>query len=297
MTPCPLYVTLGDPAGIGPEVALKALAAYRRDGGARPARVYGTLAAYDAALAMLSADDRARLNDVERHALNVDAAAIRPGEPGAASGHHALAALWHAITGMAAARGPALVTAPVSKAALQAAQSCFLDHTTLLGGVCGRAPIMSFVGGGLRVALATVHIPLMQVAARLDGDALTRLILIASWQMAVRENLPGPVRVAVCGVNPHAGEGGLMGDEDDRIVRPAIERARRGDLPPELSAASAGTVSVTHDGSLPPLARIGSSHDATAAQAELIVSGPLPADTVFHRARQGDFDVVIAMYH
>ncbi|MGE3853904.1 MAG: PdxA family protein, partial [Planctomycetota bacterium] len=161
----------------------------------------------------------------------------------------------------------------------------------------GRSPIMSFVGGGLRVALATVHIPLMQVAARLDGDALTRLILIASWQMAVRENLPGPVRVAVCGVNPHAGEGGLMGDEDDRIVRPAIERARRGDLPPELSAASAGTVSVTHDGSLPPLARIGSSHDATAAQAELIVSGPLPADTVFHRARQGDFDVVIAMYH
>ena len=296
-----LFITLGDPAGIGPEVALRALAMWQRE---RPASdpgahvvVFGTNETVEAATALLSAADRESLA-ATGFMLNelTPRPAVPFGKPGPASGKIALESLHNALSHLRRHPHAALITAPVAKGALKAAGSRFLDHTTLLGAVAGREPIMAFVAGALRVALATVHVPLMSVGDRLEIEPLARLIHRAATQLAAREKLQAPVRVAVCGLNPHAGEGGLMGDEDDEIVRPAIELAQSGNVKP-VPVPSDVEVAMVIDGSLPLLPRIGDGEPPAVPAVALEISGPLPADTVFHRVQQGDFDIVIAMYH
>jgi 4-hydroxythreonine-4-phosphate dehydrogenase len=175
----------------------------------------------------------------------------------AASGRRAYDEIVRAVQDSLAGRVQAIATAPINKAAFAAAGLPWKGHTDLLAHLCGvEDAVMMFWSDALRVVLATVHIPLSGVPAALTTDRMLRTIRMTAGAMP-RFGLAEP-RIAVAGLNPHAGEGGLLGHEDLDCIAPAIQAAR-----------SEG----------------------------LNVSGPFPADTVFVRASRGEFDVVVACYH
>ena len=224
-------ITAGDPAGIGPEIARKAAADPRVRAVCRP-HIYGPHAA-------------------------ADLEAFSPGVLSASAGRAAYEAIVAAVTDARAGRVDAVATAPVNKEAFALAGLPWKGHTDLLGALTG-APraVMMFHAEALRVVLATVHIPLNEVSQALTADLLEDTIrLTAASLPAFGVSRP---RMAVAGLNPHCGEHGLMGEEDDRVIVPTVARCR-------------------HLG--------------------LDVTGPIPGDTVFLRASRGEFDVVIACYH
>jgi 4-hydroxythreonine-4-phosphate dehydrogenase len=152
------------------------------------------------------------------------------------------------------------VTGPIHKEALQARGFGFSGHTPYLADLCGLEPdaaVMLFAGGTLRVALATVHMPLSEVPEKLTVAAIARATR-ASAQMLQERLGVSRARIALCGLNPHAGEGGRLGTEEGDVVGPAAAVLR------------------------------GEGLD---------VHGPFPADTLFARAARGEWDLVIAMYH
>jgi 4-hydroxythreonine-4-phosphate dehydrogenase len=150
-----------------------------------------------------------------------------------------------------------MVTAPLHKESLRAAGHPWPGHTELLAATTGTKDVaMMFVGGGLRVALLTIHCPLRSVPdaiTRAETERVVRLVHRELPRFGVKDG-----RIGVCGLNPHAGEHGLFGREDEEALRPAVEALAAEGVP---------------------------------------VSGPLPADTVFVRALQGEFDAVVAAYH
>ena len=224
-------ITVGDPSGIGPEIAVKALHDPRVTAVCRPV-LYGPHSA--------------------------DAVASFPcAEVNAASGRAAYDAIVSATADALAGRVQAIATAPIHKAAFAAAGLPWKGHTELLAHLCGVHDVaMMFWSDKLRVVLATVHIPLVHVARELTTDRLLSVITLTSSSLP-RFGVSGP-RLAVAGMNPHAGEDGLLGTEDRDVMTPAITMARA---------------------------------------AGIDVSGPWPADTIFVRAIRGEFDVVIAAYH
>jgi 4-hydroxythreonine-4-phosphate dehydrogenase len=156
-----------------------------------------------------------------------------------------------------AGRVDGIVTAPINKAAWAAAGLPWKGHTDLLAHLCGVREVgMMFWSEKLRVVLATVHIPLAEVPAALTADRLRHIIRLTAASLP-RFGVAAP-RIAVTGLNPHAGEDGLLGGEEIATIRPAIDAARAEGID---------------------------------------VCGPFPADTVFVRASRGEFDVVIACYH
>ncbi len=222
-------MTAGDPAGIGPEIR-------------------------DAAIAALGDDERASVDLVPIGEATPPAG---PRGPSATSGEAAAAGLLAAIDLALAGEVDGVVTAPLSKAALRLAGHPWPGQTEVLIERSGvPRGVMLFVGGGLRVALATRHVPLREVADRLDERDLAADLLLLDRGLRLDFSVDAP-RIGVCGVNPHAGEGGLFGTEEE-IVRAALARARR---------------------------------DGVRAE------GPFPADTLFVRQRRGEFDAVLAMYH
>ncbi|PRP92121.1 4-hydroxythreonine-4-phosphate dehydrogenase 2 [Enhygromyxa salina] len=162
------------------------------------------------------------------------------------------------------ARRPALVTAPIDKAVAAAEGLRHPGHTEYLA---ERAKVADFAmlmaGPTIRVALATIHLPLREVPARLDAAAIVRAGSLLARALVEDFALARP-RVGILGLNPHAGERGLLGDEEQRIVEPAIAALREW---------------------------------ADAAKLPASFIGPLPADTAFHRHRVGDLDGLVAMYH
>jgi 4-hydroxythreonine-4-phosphate dehydrogenase len=175
----------------------------------------------------------------------------------ARSGRASYDAIVAAVGDAQAGRVAAIVTAPINKESFAAAGLSWRGHTDLLAELCGvREAAMMFWSERLRVVLATVHIPLREVPARLTTDGLLRTIRLTHASMP-RFGVILP-RIGVAGLNPHAGENGLLGDEDGSVIRPAVEQAAA-------------------DG--------------------ISVSGPYPADTLFVRAVRGEFDVVVAAYH
>lgn len=266
-----LAVTMGDPAGIGPEIVARAAtnAAARRD--ARLV-IVGEPEILDRAVSRLPS--RLRLRPVDPHAcdLRVDAPglallassergwrAIEPGQPTASSGMMAARAIETAAALALEGRVDGIVTAPISKTALSAAGYPYPGHTEFLGALA-RVPEtkMLFVGKPFRILLATVHVALRRVPDALTVDGLVRTMEFAA--AAMRNFRWGAKRaVAVLGLNPHAGEGGLFGDEERLVIAPAIERARERGIRAE---------------------------------------GPYPADTFFaqHEGRR-DLGAVVAMYH
>ena len=152
----------------------------------------------------------------------------------------------------------AMVTCPVNKALMRKAGHIFEGHTQLIAHLTNTEDyVMMLAGDKLRVALVTIHCALEKVPSTLDHDRIYKTIIITSQALQLDFGLKTP-RLAVAALNPHAGESGLFGSEEDEIIRPAIETARAEGF---------------------------------------LVEGPLPADTLFYRAAAGQFDAVVAMYH
>ena len=224
-------VTAGDPCGIGPEIAVKAVRDPRVVACCRPV-IYGPHTAE-------------ALRD------------FPTGQVSAAGGRAAYDAIVRAVDDARAGRVDAIATAPINKAAFAAAGLPWRGHTDLLAHLCGVADAaMMFWSERLRVVLATVHIPLAEVPRALTHDRLLGVIRLTASSLPAF-GIPSP-RLGVAGLNPHAGEAGLLGTEEQTTIGPAIDAAR----------------------------------------AEGIhASGPFPADTLFVRAARGEFDAVIAAYH
>jgi 4-hydroxythreonine-4-phosphate dehydrogenase len=264
-----IAIPVGDPGGIGPEVALKAIAAELKTDDARyliigDGQVVQSLnAALGLHLALVpyekrTADSRVCWRDPNSQALP---ASLPPGSVEAARA----AVTWLKDGAALCLRGEAdaLVTAPVNKESIiRSGEKDFVGQTELLSILAGteRTAMMLLGcddrGRWLRVALATIHVPIRNVAQSLTREKIERAIELAA--KACRDLGLPRARVAVCGLNPHAGEGGKIGDEEITTIVPAVEGTRgRG----------------------------------------LDVVGPLAADTLFHYAFRGDYDAVVAMYH
>lgn len=186
------------------------------------------------------------------------AVAATPGQPNSANAHYVLRTLEIAIDGCLAGRFNAMATAPVHKGVINDAGIPFTGHTEFLAARTNTAHVvMMLAGGGLRVALATTHLAVKDIAQHITGDSLERTLRILQRELTARFGIAHP-RIAVAGLNPHAGESGHLGREEIEIIAPLLERLRREDMQ---------------------------------------VAGPLPADTVFNRERLRDFDCVLAMYH
>lgn len=270
-----LAVTMGDPGGIGPEVVAKALADPARRARAR-FRIYGTSGV------LMEACDRARIDpfwwrveftsDHLADAMSHDCVLIDyeppgrrvlyPRAPTAKGGEYSYRFVEDAIT--AAEHRPdhavhvdGIVTAPISKQAWALAGRKFPGHTELLARrFLAKRVAMMFEAPRLRVSLVTVHIPLLNLSHALTIGRIFDAIDLT--HQALREQGIYRPRLAVCGLNPHAGEEGLLGDEETRLITPAINLAQ-------------------HQG--------------------INATGPFSSDTIFNAALDGRFDAVVAMYH
>jgi 4-hydroxythreonine-4-phosphate dehydrogenase len=254
----PIAISLGDPAGIGPEVVVRALAE-RPEADLLVFGDPGVLARAAAAVGVaVPAPERVRA------VTNIGAGDVTPGQPGDASGRAQLAYLTAATDAALAGEVAALVTAPISKEWIARAGFSFPGHTEYLAARAGvREFAMMLAGPVLRVTVATIHVPFRDVPQLLSVDGIASAIWLTAEGLARRFGIARP-RVAVAGLNPHAGEAGRFGDEEDRLVKPAIARARQ-----RLAAAGL---------------------DAS-------VDGPLVPDAVFRQAAHGQFDAVVALYH
>lgn len=247
-----LALTVGDPAGIGPEIVLKALSSPERPPGSWV--VYGPLATLEERAARFGLKPIA---DLGLSVVDVGGGPFPLGQVSAEGGRAAAAAVLGAAKDALAGRVDAVVTAPLHKESLRAAGHPWPGHTEMLAETASVSDVaMMFVGGGLRVALLTIHRSLRSVPDAITGSEVERVVRLLHRELprfgASRR------RIAVCGVNPHAGEGGLFGREDQDVVAPAVAR-------------------LVDEG--------------------LDVTGPLPADTAFVRAARGEFDAVVAAYH
>ena len=242
-SPSKLALTCGDPAGVGPEIIATWLAEHRSE--AREVAVIGParwLAELDTA--------------AEKIPVGVEEFSATLGKPTGDGALLAWAAMERAAEGCKAGEFAGVVTGPVSKAALAAIGYSFPGQTEFFAARWGGEPVMAFCGGKLRVVLATWHVPLRDVPALLT-PALLRRTVAAAAALCRAEGIAAP-RLGVCGLNPHAGEGGLLGREEIELIEPALDRIR---------ADFAG------------------------------LSRCEPGDTLFARQLRGEFDAVIALYH
>ncbi len=238
-----LAITCGDPAGVGPEVIAAWLAMHA--GKASEVAVIGPahwLAALDTA--------------AEKIAVGLEGFFVTPGEPTGEGALVAWAAMERAAAGAKLGEFSGVVTGPVSKAELAKIGYPFPGQTEFFAARWGGEPVMAFCGGKLRVVLATWHVPLHEVS-RLLGPHLLHRSVAAADSLARADGIANP-RIGVCGLNPHAGEGGLLGSEEKDFLNPALGHIRAEF--PGLSLCE-------------------------------------PGDTLFARALRDEFDVVIALYH
>jgi len=263
-----LAITMGDAAGIGPEIAVRALSRDETYETCRPVLigdgsvVRATISGMGVATAVRSVSRVAeaeftpgRIDLIDLH--NVDLGELAPGAIGPMTGRAAYEFIVHGIRLATANEVDAVVTCPIHKESLNAAGVPFPGHTEILAKETGTTDYaMMLIAEPLRVILVTIHLSLKRAIQQIDPPGICRAIR-HSQEAGRLLGIASP-RIAVAGLNPHAGEGGMFGREEIEIIAPAVHQA----------------------------------------QAEGIdVRGPLAADTVFHRARQGQFDVVVAMYH
>ena len=259
----PLALTMGDPAGIGAEIAIAARV--RRPEGPPffliddPER----LAAMAAGLRIMEISAPAETLAAWDRGLPVLAQPLaarpEPGRPDPANAAAVLASIERAVALVEAGEAAAVVTNPVSKKVLQdGAGFAHPGHTEFLAALSGAArPVMMIAGPQLRVVPVTIHIPLSEVPSALTADLIRETARITAAGLARDFGIAAP-RLAVCGLNPHAGEGGAIGREEIETIAPAIEQLRAEGL---------------------------------------AVTGPHPADALFHAAARGRYDAVLGMYH
>ena len=258
-------ITLGDPAGIGPEIVIKALADARVQAALRPV-IFGCRTVLEQAMAQtgiafdFSPPPADPAGSGSMIPLVEGAGMVKPVAMGAidgACGQAAFAWIEQAVAWALAGRIQALVTAPVNKASLVQGGVPYIDHTGMLAGLTATAaPMTLFVTGALRIFFLTKHIPLRQVAEKLTLESVSEG-LVASDRGLLQLGLVRR-RIALAALNPHAGDAGLFGDEEERILAPAV---------------------------------------AAACGAGVDACGPVPADAVFHQCRQEEYDAVLALYH
>jgi 4-hydroxythreonine-4-phosphate dehydrogenase len=266
-----LAITLGDPAGIGPEIVLKALRSAEVYSICRPLvvgdrrmleRAAGSMVGQaPLAFELAGADpglaryEPGRLTLLDLH--NADPQDCPVGQMSAAAGRAAVEYVCSACDLAMAGQAAAVVTAPLNKAAMQLAGFHYAGHTELLAERTHAGKVrMLLVGPKLRVIHVSTHVSLTKAIQLVTRSRVEEVISLANSACRAL-GVPHP-RIAVAGLNPHAGEGGMFGRQDIEHIIPAVEAAR--------------------------------AHG-------LEVSGPLPPDTVFLRAVQGEFDIVVAMYH
>jgi 4-hydroxythreonine-4-phosphate dehydrogenase len=269
----PLAMTMGDPAGVGPIIAWKAWEHAIKTGG-RPFYVIAPPAVMEAAARALWPGQPPRHETIPEtgnalttflHALpvmSIDGPVATPGQPDPATAPTVIESIRLAVEHVQAGKAAAVVTNPIAKALLYRAGFKHPGHTEYLaelaasGGAPPR-PIMMLVGGGLRVALVTIHRPLATVPAILTTDLIAETARIVHAAMKRDFGLASP-RIGLCGLNPHAGEDGEIGREEIDINNPAAAQLRAEGID---------------------------------------ISDARPGDTIFHEMRNGRWDAVIAMYH
>jgi len=258
-----LGLTIGDPGGVGPEIILKAL----QVAGERSFTpiIYGDPNVLEETARFSGFEFTPHIihgpEEAVRHRLNLIVEGVLGDMPravaSAGAGRAAVACIRRAVGDALAGGLDGLVTGPVSKESLHMAGYPWPGHTDLLAELTGTTDYaMMLVGGPLRVVLVTTHVPLRQVPDLLTEEKILRTIRLA-FRAARMLGIDSP-RIAVAGLNPHAGEGGVLGLEEDAVIRPAV----------------------------------------TCALGEgLSVCGPIPPDVVFRKAFKGEYDLVVVMYH
>jgi 4-hydroxythreonine-4-phosphate dehydrogenase len=260
-------LTAGEPGGVGPEVLVKAVRETREL--FRPVLV-GRRSVLEAAMRLVApgfdlvaweeGSDPPEGGGVEARFLPEPEAGEDewiPGKPTAGGGRAAVEAITEAVRLASAGRVVAIVTAPIAKEALRLAGYPWPGHTEMLADLTGtREYGMMLAGGGLRVMLVTIHCALRDVPGRITPEAVARAVGLA--HRACHMLGIGEPRVAVAGLNPHAGEGGMFGGEEEDAIAPGLALARARGCPS---------------------------------------TGPYPPDTVYFRAHRGEFDIVVSMYH
>lgn len=256
----PLIVTMGEPGGVGAQLCLHLLA----DETLPPLVVLGDADLLRARAQQFNlpfaAADYAQTPQARRAVWHLPAAkAVAAGEVHPANAAFVLAQLRQAAAACLQGRAAALVTAPISKQALLQAGEAFIGQTEFLAEICAAPhPVMLLAAPDLRIALATTHLPLREVAAALNEADLLATLQVLHAELPRHFTTATPPRISVCGLNPHSGEGGHLGDEEQRIIAPAIR----------------------------------------AAQAQgIAAAGPFAADTLLARARVPEVDCILAMYH
>lgn len=259
----PIAITMGDPSGVGPEIVVRAMA---KTGGA-DAVVIGDAQRLTQAIAICNMDAKVHVvshpSDCVAGAINcLDLANVPADMPFGkvcrAGGQAAFEYIERAVTLAMDGSVASICTAPINKEALHLAGHKYPGHTELLAKLCDAGEVsMMLTAPGLRVIHVTTHIGLIDAIAQIDPPRVARTIRRGAALLSAG-GIAAP-RIGVCGINPHAGENGLFGNGEEEIkIVPAIAELRA------------------------------EGYD---------VEGPLPADTLFFRARRGDFDLVVAMYH
>ena len=262
----PIAITMGCPVGIGPEIIVRFLAGASLPEEVRPV-VVGDLGVLRRAAAVVGSDVRFAAwqpGETGPH----DAVPVLPlsdlgddlpwGQPTPETGHAMGRYIEETVRLIRCGVFAAMVTCPIGKAALNAGGYAFPGHTEMLAALCGEAEYaMMMAGSRLRITLVTIHQPLASVAHDISEAAVLRMIRITGRALRDDFGLVTP-RLAVAGLNPHGGEGGMFGVEEQQAIFPAVIAAQ---------------------------------------QEGWSVEGPFPPDTVFHRAAGGAFDAVVCMYH
>ena len=270
--PPPLALTLGEPAGIGPDITF---AAWRRRAELELAPFYlladpefiarrAERIAPDITIAVVEPHAAAAAFRTALPVVDIGVAvSAEPGHPDRSSAPAALAAIRRAVTDFYAGAASAIVTNPIAKNVLYRSGFAEPGHTEYLGRLAEEAsgeaaqPVMMLWSPELAVVPVTIHLALRDVVARLTSDLIFETGRIVARDLHDRFGIARP-RLAIAGLNPHAGEDGALGDEDQTVVRPAVERLKSEGI------------------------------DAR---------GPLPADSLFHAVARASYDVALAMYH
>jgi 4-hydroxythreonine-4-phosphate dehydrogenase len=262
-----IAITMGDPAGIGPEIIAKALLMPDIYEVCRPVVLgdIGCLEIASEAVGSLSfqgiltpPEVTGRQGIIDVMPLSDLKDSVSPGRPTRNGGKAMVTYILKAVELATSGQVSAMVTCPISKELMHKAGYQFEGHTELLAHLTGAKDyVMMLAGDRLRVSLVTIHCPLAEVPGRLTKDLIVKTISVTYRSLKRDFGIDKP-RVAVAALNPHAGESGLFGNEDKTIVGPAVEAARDSGFP---------------------------------------VEGPFPADTIFYHASTGRYDAVVAMYH
>ena len=237
-----LAISVGDPAGIGPEIIRKAIPQFLAKNPNVSVTVFG---------------DQSQFPDLQVQHIELGETPVL-GKPSPRNAAYTIGSIEEAVAAVQTGTAHALITAPIAKDVLYSAGFAFPGHTEFLGHLAGDvATHMMLASNDLRVVPVTLHQPLASAIEDLDEDKIIQTALATHQALQDRFGVQNP-RLAVCGLNPHAGENGTMGHEDQTIIAPAVKRLQNQGLQ---------------------------------------IRGPLPADTLFHASARQTYDAVLGMYH